>query len=424
MTRLPHLRRPTTTEEKLFTAAAAAAVVHALDDAFLGRQPGVGLGQHALAGVLSLLIGVAAIALYPRARPGVRSALAVALGFPALVNGAMHVAHIGLDTAERSDLTGVLATVAGLVLIGLGASTPWRHRGRGAATARGRWITRVVAVPAGLVVAALIVVPISVAVLETHKPREPIGDPPSAAYRDVTFRASDGLRMSGWYLPSRNGAAVLVVHGGGGDRSGAVGHARMLARHGYGVLLYDSRGRGESEGTPNSGGWDWEKDAFGALDFVRRQPDVRGGRIGALGLSSGADTVLELGARRRGLSAIVADGAAARTFEDGRRIGRGGGPDGAMAWVMFKSIGVLSGQAPSRPLMDLVPRIHGHTLLVSGDRGPERDFMVAYEKAGQGRVQHWNLPDAGHTAALRKYPQAYERRVTAFLDGLLLERQG
>jgi hypothetical protein len=47
-------------------------------------------------------------------------------------------------------------------------------------------------------------------------------------------------REAGWYRPSRNGAAVLLVHGGGGDRSGPLRHARMLARHGDGVLLYDA----------------------------------------------------------------------------------------------------------------------------------------------------------------------------------------
>ena len=55
------------------------------------------------------------------------------------------------------------------------------------------------------------------------------------------------------------------MHGGSSDRKGSVAHARMLARHGYGVLLYDARGRGESEGSENNYGWDWSKDIAGAL---------------------------------------------------------------------------------------------------------------------------------------------------------------
>ena len=85
------------------------------------------------------------------------------------------------------------------------------------------------------------------------------------------FEATDGLELAGWYRPSRNGAAVVVVHGGSSDRKGSVAHAEMLARHGYGVLLYDARGRGESEGMENNYGWDWTKDIAGALEFLEQR---------------------------------------------------------------------------------------------------------------------------------------------------------
>jgi hypothetical protein len=414
-------RRAAITEEGVFAVATAACVLHAVDDAFVGRQPGVGLGQHAVAGLLAVVIGALAVLFFARVRPGVHAALAVTLGVPALVNGAMHVIHLGFDAPERSDLTGIGAAAAGLTLLALGAAIPWRHRGRGAATARGRWLARGAALVGAPVLFFLVLLPVGLAVLEVHKPRERVGAPPDAAYRDVTFRSTDGLALSGWYRAPRNGATMLLVHGGGGDRNGAVRHARMLVGHGYGVLLYDSRGRGRSEGTPNSYGWDWEKDAAGALDFLQRQPATRPGRIGALGLSSGADTLLDLAARRgHELSAVVSDGAALRTFEDSRRA-RMNGPDVASAWIMFGAVRVLSGQRPSRPLADLVGKITAPTLLISGDDGPERDFNRLYARLAPRHLTHWNLPDAGHTAALRRYPRLYERRVLAFLDRALLE---
>jgi uncharacterized protein len=107
--------------------------------------------------------------------------------------------------------------------------------------------------------------------------------------RPVSFRASDGVRLSGWYVPGRNRAAIVLVHGGGGDREGAVRHARMLARAGYGVLLYDARGRGRSEGHENAFGWRWHRDVRGAVDYLRAR-GVR--RIGLLGLSTGAEAVV------------------------------------------------------------------------------------------------------------------------------------
>ena len=39
----------------------------------------------------------------------------------------------------------------------------------------------------------------------------------------------------------------------------------MLARHGYGVLLFDRRGEGESEGDPNGFGWQGSKTSMRPL---------------------------------------------------------------------------------------------------------------------------------------------------------------
>ena len=46
-------------EHRVFTGAAAVALTHAVDDAFLNRQPGVPLGRHVLAASLALAIGAA-----------------------------------------------------------------------------------------------------------------------------------------------------------------------------------------------------------------------------------------------------------------------------------------------------------------------------------------------------------------------------
>ena len=242
-----------------------------------------------------------------------------------------------------------------------------------------------------------------------------MGAPPSAAYGDVAFRASDGLRIKGWYRPSENGAAVVLVHGGGSDRTGSVSHAKMLARHGYGVLVYDARGRGESEGGPNGYGWDWAKDVDGALGFLKARDDVEPDRIGAFGLSTGADVLIEVAARRTDLHAVVADGAAAGSFADWRRL-QGVNAMTPFFWAQFTGLRVFSGDAPGPPLEDLVPRITSPLLLISADEHEERDFNVLYDQAGGRRVEHWNVPDAHHTAAIRDSAEKYEGRVVAFFD--------
>jgi alpha-beta hydrolase superfamily lysophospholipase len=95
-----------------------------------------------------------------------------------------------------------------------------------------------------------------------------------AEYREVSFTTSDGLELAGWYVPSRIGAAVIAFPG----RNGPQAQTRMLARHGYGVLLFDRRGQGESEGDPHAFGWEGEKaaaqtDALAAVVSEARLPE-------------------------------------------------------------------------------------------------------------------------------------------------------
>ena len=68
-----------------------------------------------------------------------------------------------------------------------------------------------------------------------------------AAYEDVTL-SSDGGHLRGWYVPSRNGAAVVLLHDHGANRLALAPHAAMLTRAGYGVLLLDLRAHGRSDG--------------------------------------------------------------------------------------------------------------------------------------------------------------------------------
>jgi len=89
----------------------------------------------------------------------------------------------------------------------------------------------------------------------------------------VKLTTSDGVELEGWYRPSRNGASVMLLSGGGSNRMGPLRHARMLERHGYGVLVYDPRGSGNSEGAVNSCGWGWEKEA-GHRDVERQSCHV------------------------------------------------------------------------------------------------------------------------------------------------------
>jgi dienelactone hydrolase len=407
-------------EALVFGGATAVALLHALDDAFVHRQPGVGLGQHAVGAAVALALGLGAIYVFPSMRPGLRSAIALWFGALALVNGMLHAKHVADSGATAGDVTGLLAAAAGAVLVGLAIAIPWLHRGEGAAGPRRRWVYRVLAAPVGLLAFFYTVVPMGIGLTETHEGREPIGSAPSADYREVAFEASDGVKLSGWYRPTQNGATILVVHGGGGDRTGAVAHAKLLVRHGYGVLLHDARGRGRSEGAQNAYGWGWDRDVAGALAFLKTRPEVDPERIGGLGLSTGADVLVQVAGEGDDLKAVVADGTAAGSFADTQRV-YGTTAMTPFLFAEFATVRLTSGARPGPVLEDMVRRISSPVLLVAAGP-PEKPYVEAYDRAaGDGPLDVWYLPDVGHTAAIREAAAEYDSRVTAFFDAALRE---
>jgi pimeloyl-ACP methyl ester carboxylesterase len=275
-------------------------------------------------------------------------------------------------------------------------------------------VIRALVLPAFALVLVFGFGPVGMAIVDIHSLPRAIGSPPSADYQTVSFTASDGVGLEGWYRPSQNGASVLMISGGGGNRRSTLRHAELLVRHGYGVLVYDPRGSGNSEGTVNSYGWGWEKDAAAALDFLAKRDDVEPGRVGVLGLSTGADIALDIAARRDDVKAVVADGSAAIGFEDIKAYTHKT-LDRAPMWVLFKAIEVIQGRSgPQAALVDQVARRHAPELLVSAGK-PEKQWGELYDKAGGDRTTLWYLPKAAHTAALRQYPEAYEQRVVSFL---------
>jgi pimeloyl-ACP methyl ester carboxylesterase len=142
---------------------------------------------------------------------------------------------------------------------------------------------------------------------------------------------------------------------------------------------------------------------------------VEPGRVGALGLSTGADIAIDIAARRDDVKAVVADGAAAIGYKDVEAYADDPLTRAPM-WVLFKSLEVIQGRpGPKEALADQIARSRAAHLIISAGT-PEKAWGELYDRAGGARSELWYLPQARHTAALRRYPDAYERRVVSFLN--------
>ena len=122
-------------------------------------------------------------------------------------------------------------------------------------------------------------------------------------YQDIELVTEDGVKLSAWYTPPQNGTVILLAHGYGFHRIEDM--YALFASHGYGVMAWDFRAHGTSEGDFCSLGYYETLDAKAALDFVLTQPGVE--HIGGWGGSMGAVTMIRATARYPEIEALVAD---------------------------------------------------------------------------------------------------------------------
>jgi uncharacterized protein len=187
--------------------------VHILDDNFFQPQPGTSAGDHLVSGLVPSAVFLGAAVAFPHLGAGLQATLALTLGVLGVVIGASEAGYYTLEEGPSGDdYTGLLAIPAGLLLVGVGLALTWRTRPRGGFVhASSRWLLLLLGAALVLVV---FVLPLSVAYVFTHASRAEVPPPNlGAAHEDVTFKTSDGLTLRGWYVPSRNGAAMVAFAG-------------------------------------------------------------------------------------------------------------------------------------------------------------------------------------------------------------------
>jgi pimeloyl-ACP methyl ester carboxylesterase len=348
-----------------------------------------------------------------------RGTIAVIVGLVAVSAGL----GIGVGHLLKSDLgivvvAGLALLVAGFVLLLTGAAD--------LVMSVGGWRRLPVAM-ALLVLSVLVVQPSWSAFYATNTPRVASTDRTPADvqldYREVHFRTPDGVRLAAWWVPSRNGAAVVLRHGAGSTRSAVIGHAAVLAGGGYGVLLVDARGHGASEGRGMDFGWYGDEDVAGSLDFLTQQRGVDPARLAVVGMSMGGEEAIGAAATDSRIRAVVAEGAAGRTTADLAWLSDKYGPRGTFtrAWYWLlngRLTDMLTDARPPVSLHDAValaaPR---RVLLIAAGDVPDEASAVAYiRSASPDTVEVWQVPHTGHTQGLRTHPQQWQRRVLSFLD--------
>ncbi len=133
-------------------------------------------------------------------------------------------------------------------------------------------------------------------------------------YEEVQFPARDGARISGWFIPAagkrQDGATLIMAHGWPWNRLGTLADdplsqingsepldllrlAHGLHQEGFNLLMIDLRNHGESASAPPvTFGVQESLDILGAVDYLESRTETYSNRIGAIGLSMGANSIL------------------------------------------------------------------------------------------------------------------------------------
>jgi len=241
-------------------------------------------------------------------------------------------------------------------------------------------------------------------------------------------RAPDNVLLRGWKVRPRfaNGDWVLLLHGVSDNRTGMTGQAGLLLRHGYSVVMMDSRAHGESGGSTATYGWLERRDTRAIVDALYATEMPR--NLFALGSSMGAAIALESAGVEPRIAGVVAES----SFSDlrevtydyaglhwspwlGKTLFRPG------TWTAISAAQKEGGFSADdvSPAKSVAARPFAVLLICDESdhiipcRHTHRIFDVA-----TGPKELWEVPGAGHASALGTMPAEFERRVIVFLSNL------
>ena len=257
-----------------------------------------------------------------------------------------------------------------------------------------------------------------------------------AEFESVRFMSRRGdVTLDGWYLSGREGMPTLIFCHGieiGRTGDGLTELAATLNRRGFGVLQFDFRAHGLSEGKRVSSGWHERMDVLGAYDYLLSR-GVSPVQVGLLGISMGAAAASLAAAEEPGIRALVLDSpyaSAAELIMSETRF-RTGLPKwfaaifvvGAVTLAYFLFEIKTDDMRPERAVSKLdypVLVIHG----TDDARIPPEHGRRVFEAAMKGSSL-WMVEGAEHAAAFVENKSEYAARVADyFLSRLRSSKEG
>ncbi len=235
-------------------------------------------------------------------------------------------------------------------------------------------------------------------------------------YESINLYTEDGIRLSAWYTPPKNGVVILLAHGYGDNRPEWV--YEMLAKKDYGVLAWDARAHGESDGTVSTIGYLEVLDVKAALDFALAQPGVQ--HVGAWGGSMGGATLIRATAQFPQIEALFVDSSFDSLDDEFNFLVPYPIINPLAKFIAKTETGInLDAVSPLDDISKISPRpvyiVHSMADIVAPPDAGEKLFNAAHEPRF-----FWLEKNAPHLAIYLDNPRRYQRRLVGFFDEWLL----
>jgi dipeptidyl aminopeptidase/acylaminoacyl peptidase len=240
-------------------------------------------------------------------------------------------------------------------------------------------------------------------------------------FQEITFKSRDGLTLFGRFAPSRNHATILLLHPLGSSNTNMLIYAEFLAHAGYGVFMIDLRAHGSSDSDTSTYGLREAQDVAGAVDYLLHRLDVNGHKIGALGISLGAQAALRGALKTDYIRALVLEGLGPMTLSD-----HGGRPNSLQRWInypfnwIYYHVYEFMIEGRDTSVLEAIGKVAPRPILLIA--GGEKDiyFNRLFFRAAIEPKELWELPNGEHGAAILADSHAYRQRIVEFFDKALL----
>jgi fermentation-respiration switch protein FrsA (DUF1100 family) len=237
-------------------------------------------------------------------------------------------------------------------------------------------------------------------------------------YQSVDLLTEDGIPISAWYTPARNGTVILVAHSFRDHRPEWV--YEMLARKGYGVFAWDARAHGKSGGEISTIGYAEVLDAKAALNYVLAQPGVE--HVGAWGGSMGGATMIRATAQFPQIEALFVDSSFASLSEEFDYLIPYPLMSPLAKVLMLVETGInINDVDPLNDIAKVSPRPVFIAQGIADSVAPPDSAQRLFNAAGKPRYL-WTEKGIAHLGLYFSNPRRYQRRLIDFFDEWLLKK--